>query len=108
MSYQWTYDKMNPPGPIQYSKTVKALRAITSESSRHDEINRSGMRFTVSTLHLDGKPGRADCTIAYQTIGTRFGWMISKTNHKEIIAHAARELAVLVAARPVVQRELIP
>ncbi len=104
---KWTLDATNMPGPIQFNKTKKAIEAIMNESMKHDEVDSSGVRYTLTVLRMDGTTRRPDCAAAYQLLGETFGWVISKTNHKEIIRAAVDAMVTLLKNRPLVTKGAI-
>lgn len=101
---QWTATA----GPIQTKRVSAVLSKIYNErdTTGRTSIDIDGKEYhgTQVRIHLsnrDGKPDpRPEVAEAWQALGERHAWAITRDNCRELLADAERTLAALVAVRP--------
>ena len=96
-------------GPIQVKKVNKAFSALHSEGKTYTELTGvvGGETHEWALTDVMG-PVRPEVAEAHRELGERFGWTVTRANHKDVIEAAARAAEAAKASRPVVDKRITP
>lgn len=107
---KWTNSATDPAGPIQVKRFNETWGKFSWEQNTYVELTGVvGVSESSSTLtSIGGRRDRSDVAPAKERIGTRYGWVVSRSNVNEAIAAMQAELVTLKANRPVEDNRRTP
>ena len=96
-------------GPIQAKKVNKAFSALHSEGKTYTELTGvvGGETHEWALTDVMG-PVRPEVAEAEWDLGERFGWTVTRANHKDVIEAVAQATEKAKASRPVVDKRITP